>query len=566
LRAAEAHIARLEEELVRLKDVKRDLQALREEHRQLRRSAQGRVAKILSAPFRLLRSAKSAPVELTPYERWLAQHRVTADQLPRLGGQARAFPYQPLVSILTPTWNANETYLSVAIESVRAQVYANWELIVVDDGSQNPSPALAQFTGDSRIRVLREKEHGGISAALNVALAHARGEWLALLDHDDLLEPDALFRAIEWLQKDRLADVIYSDEDKIIDDHFAAPMLKPDWSPEFFLTHDYLGHFVVIRRELIDQFRSQFDGAQDYDLLLRISEKTDRIRHIPRVLYHWRRTGESTAHNIRRKPGALEAGRTAIAEYLQRRGDEGRVTVDWETHVYRVRRESAPARVSIVLHNGDAESSSRIRERTSYPDFEIITEAKTIPETAFILFLDGDLEPIQENWLSILMEFARSREIGAVGPRIVSVDDSVESAGLILLPQGKIGPAFAGMPRDFRGASRQLQMVRNYSAVSGSCLLVRRDVLEKVAPGAAVQSLNGVCRAVEISLKLGDAGLRVVSVPYAEMRRTSRREPISESCPELAQRWADVFARDPFYNPNLSRERADFSLGDPQHE
>src|SRR5205814_878739 len=232
----------------------------------------------------------------------------------------------------------------------------------------------------------------GISSALNTGLARARGYWIALLDRDDLLEPDALFRAIELLQNDREADVIYSDEDKIVDGKLAAPLLKPDWSPEFFRTHDYLGHFVVMRRDLARaEFRSEFDGAQDYDLLLRISEKTDRIQHLSRVLYHWRRTAESTAHNIRRKPGALEAGRSAMGEQLS------------------------------------------------------------------------------------------NPRIGAVGARIVSSDDAIESAGLVLSPNGRVGSAFAGYPRNFRGANRQLQAVRNYSAVSASCLLTRREVLEKTA-------------------------------------------------------------------------------------
>jgi GT2 family glycosyltransferase len=567
LRAAEAHIARLEEELLRLKDVKRDLQALREEHQQLRRSAQGRVAKILSAPFRLLRSRKNSRVKLSEYEHWLAQHRAGPEELARLRERARTFTYQPLVSILTPTFNANEKYLADAIESVRAQVYSNWELIVVDDGSENPPRSLEDFAADSRVHVVLEKQHGGISAALNAALAHVGGEWIALLDHDDLLEPDALFRAIESLQIDRDADLIYSDEDKIVDDHFAAPMLKPDWSPDFFLTHDYLGHFVVMRRELVDEFRSPFDGAQDYDLLLRISEKTDRIRHISRVLYHWRRTAESTAHNIRRKPGALEAGRKAIEEHLRRVGETGRVTVDWETHAYRVRREVEPSGILIVLAGDDATSSSRIRERTSYPNFEIGIEPAALSHSTseFLLFLDNDLEPLQENWLSILLAFAQGDRVGAVAPRIVGSDDKVESAGLVLLPGGRVRGAFAGMARDFRGANRQLQMVRNYSAVSPSCLLTRRVRFrsfqaERRNPDAPLEG------GIEFCLKLRAGGLRVVSVPYAEVRRTSKREVMIESCPELAKRWPEVFARDPFYNPNLSRERADFSLGDAQHE
>src|SRR5438067_303942 len=399
LRAAEAHIARLEEELLHLKDVKRDLQLLREEHRRLRRSAEGRVAKILSAPFRLFRRRQSTEaVEQDEYGRWFAQHRVSAEEAAKLREQSRMFSYRPLISILTPTFNADERFLMDAVESVIAQAYENWELVLVDDGSSDTRVrGLLEKLGQRDVRIQTGfQDHGGISSALNTALAQARGAWIALLDHDDLLEPDALFRAIDLLQNDREADVIYSDEDKIVDGKLAAPLLKPDWSPEFFCTHDYLGHFVIIRRDLAQAgFRSEFDGAQDYDLLLRVSEKTVRIRHIPRVLYHWRRTAESTAHNIRRKPGALEAGRRAIEEHLARRMEKARVTSEWGTHVYRVRRESGAVRVSVICNGAEATVGDvdRIRAKTDFPNFEIIAGPKEATGE-YVLFLDSDLEPL----------------------------------------------------------------------------------------------------------------------------------------------------------------------------
>jgi len=569
LRAAEAHIARLEEELLRLKDVKHDLQVLREEHRRLRRSAEGRVAKILSAPFRLFRRRqRTDATEQDEYGRWFARHRVSEEEAVKLREQSRTFSYRPLLSILMPTFNPNDEYLTGAIESVIVQAYENWELILIDDGSSDSSArALLKNLGrrDARIQI-GVQEHGGISSALNTGLARACGDWIALLDHDDLLEPDALFRAIELMQNDREADVIYSDEDKIVDGKLAAPLLKPDWSPEFFRTHDYLGHFVVMRRDLTRaEFRSEFDGAQDYDLLLRISEKTDRIRHIPRVLYHWRRTAESTAHNIRRKPGALEAGRRAIEQHLVRRQENARVTIDWETHLYRVRREIRSEKISIIIKGAAARDAERIRAKTNFPNFEIVANLKEATGE-YVLFLDPDLEPLDENWLSAMGEQLSNPRIGAVGARIVSSDDAIESAGLILSPNGSVGSAFAGYPRNFRGANRQLQAVRNYSAVSASCLLTRREVLEKTASGKAMGSLDfarddRVCVGTEFCLNLREHGLRTVSIPYAEVRRTSARENASRMCLDLQKRWPEMFRRDPYYNPNLSSERADFSLG-----
>ena len=568
LRAAEAHIARLEEELLRLKDVKHDLQVLREEHRRLRRSAEGRVAKILSAPFRLFRRRqRTDATEQDEYGRWFARHRVSEEEAVKLREQSRTFSYRPLLSILMPTFNPNDEFLTAAVESVIAQAYENWELILVDDGSSDSrAHALLKNLGqrDARIQI-GVQEHGGISSALNTGLARARGDWIALLDHDDLLEPDALFRAIELMQNDREADVIYSDEDKIVDGKLAAPLLKPDWSPEFFRTHDYLGHFVVMRRDLARaKFRSEFDGAQDYDLLLRISEKTDRIRHLSRVLYHWRRTAESTAHNIRRKPGALEAGRRAIEEHLVRRQENARVTIDWETHLYRVRREIRSEKISIIIKGAAARDAERIRAKTNFPNFEIVANLKEATGE-YVLFLDPDLEPLDENWLSAMGEQLSNPKIGAVGARIVSSDDAIESAGLILSPNGSVGSAFAGYPRNFRGANRQLQAVRNYSAVSASCLLTRREVLEKTASGNPMGSLDfarddRVCVGTEFCLNLREHGLRTLSIPYAEVRRTSARENASRMCLDLQKRWPEMFRRDPYYNPNLSSERADFSL------
>jgi len=569
LRAAEAHIARLEEELLRLKDVKHDLQVLREEHRRLRRSAEGRVAKILSAPFRLFRRRqRTDATEQDEYGRWFARHRVSEEEAVKLREQSRTFSYRPLLSILTPTFNPTDEFLTGAIESVIAQAYENWELILIDDGSSDSrARALLKNLGqrDARIQI-GVQEHGGISSALNMGLARACGDWIALLDHDDLLEPDALFRAIEFMQNDREADVIYSDEDKIVDGKLAAPLLKPDWSPEFFRTHDYLGHFVVMRRDLARaEFRSEFDGAQDYDLLLRISEKTDRIRHLSRVLYHWRRTAESTAHNIRRKPGALEAGRRAIEEHLVRGQENARVTIDWETHLYRVRRKIRSEKISLIIKGAAARDAERIRAKTNFPNFEIVANLKEATGE-YVLFLDPDLEPLDENWLSAMGEQLSNPRIGAVGARIVSSDDAIESAGLILSPNGSVGSAFAGYPRNFRGANRQLQAVRNYSAVSASCLLTRREVLEKTASGNAMGSLDfarddRVCVGTEFCLNLREHGLRTVSIPYAEVRRTSARENASRMCLDLQKRWPEMFRRDPYYNPNLSSERADFSLG-----
>src|SRR6266478_710670 len=299
---ADRHIARLEESLLRLKQAKRELLELRRERRALRSSPERRIGQVLLAPYRLpqrlfreirkrfgLPRWPSPEPAKTEYQAWLDRHRVSRAQARGMREESRIFSYRPLISIITPVFNTPGASLKEAIDSVLAQAYENWELILVDDASSNRG------------------------------LAEAQGEWIGLLDHDDLLEPDALFQTAKLLQTRSNVDLIYSDEDKFTEEGFADPMLKPDWSPDFFLACNYLCHFITIRRELvlrIGGFCSQFDGSQDYDLLLRAIERTDRIHHIPRVLYHWRRSASSSSSGLRQKPGQFEAGRRAVDEHL----------------------------------------------------------------------------------------------------------------------------------------------------------------------------------------------------------------------------------------------------------
>ncbi|MEP7070776.1 MAG: glycosyltransferase [Verrucomicrobiota bacterium] len=563
-RAVEQHIARLEEELLRLKDTKRELESLRAEHQRLRRSANGRVAEFLTLPFRWSRRERRKVVpEETAYECWFSRHRLPAERIPELTESSKKWEDRPLVSVLMATYNSDRRWLDAAVTSVCAQIYPQWELLIADDGSTQAGfgEKLTKLSEkDARIRLLPPGAHGGISSALNRALQAAGGEWVALLDHDDLLERDAIFRVVELLQNEPRADVIYSDEDKIVHDHFSAPMLKPDWSPDFFLTHDYLGHFVALRRGLVDEFRSEFDGAQDFDLLLRVSERTQRIHHLERVLYHWRRTPQSTAHNIRRKPGALEAGKQAVAEHLARKNQTARVSVDWNTHAYRVRRPIPEVKISIVATPALSPSAMEaIQSATDFASLEFAVAAESAIGD-WVLFLDAGLLPLERSWLHALGEYLAEQEIGAVGPRLLNPDGSVESAGYVLMPDGSARPAFAGFNRTDPGVNRQLQTARNYSALSASCLLTRRDLYQKFgSPGLVGR--DRVCAGAEYCLKLRDAGFRSVSVPYAELRREEPGEEATGVCPGLARRWPTIFQNDPCYNSNLSRAVADFSLG-----
>ncbi len=400
LDAADRHIARLEEKVLSLKEAKRALKQLKQEKQALRKSPERKIGQVLLAPYRLpqklyrevskrvQRPAAPAPRHgagsAHEYQAWFEQHRAQPQELEAMRAEAATFARAPLISILTPVFNTPVAWLEAAVASVLAQAYEKWELVLIDDASTDEATiaALARLTNrDRRIRLTRLEQNGGISAASNQGLAVASGEWIGLLDHDDLLEPDALFQYAKLLQTHPDADLIYSDEDKLTEHGFDAPFFKPDWSPDFFLSYNYICHFTIMRRALVDEaggFRPEFDGAQDYDLFLRMIEKAPRIHHIPRILYHWRRSATSTSDNIRRKPKALEAGQKAIGEHLQRRGEPGYVAIDWRTHGYWVKREITnrrkvcifiPVRDGIPLLRRCIDS---LVQKTSYQHYEIV--------------------------------------------------------------------------------------------------------------------------------------------------------------------------------------------------
>ncbi len=353
LEAAERHIAQLEGKLLKLKQYRSELKLLKEQKQALLKSPERKIGQVLFAPYRLpqrlikvigkklfRRGAAEGIASPSEYHKWLQRRRATACDLDRMRQEALTFAFQPLISIITPVFNTPVRWLRECVESVLAQTYQKWELILIDDHSTEPAMlrSLTELAAsDSRIILAKDEEKRGISAASNRGLALAQGDWVGFLDHDDLLEPDALFQNVKWLQKHPDADLIYSDEDKLTERGFDSPIFKPDWSPDYFLSCNYVCHFTLIRRELIKQvggFRSKFDGAQDYDLFLRVTEQANRIDHIPRVLYHWRRTLTSTADNIQCKPGMLEAGRLALEGHLERKQQAGHVTVDWRTYLY----------------------------------------------------------------------------------------------------------------------------------------------------------------------------------------------------------------------------------------
>ena len=622
LEAADDHISKLEEKLLKWKESRKQVKQLKAEKQALRKSPERKVGQILLAPYllpkrlvhgirkRLPRGKKSA-APANEYQKWFEAHRMKSSDLGPLREESRAFGYQPCISIITPVFNTPISWIEGCIESVLNQVYEKWELILIDDDSDNAEllkllPELA--ARDKRIVLTKSEKRGGISAASNRGLEVAGGEWIGFLDHDDLLEPDALFQHVKWLQDHRDADLIYSDEDKLTEDGLDSPIFKPAWSPDYFLSCNYICHFTIVRAEVLRQvggFRSEFDGAQDYDLFLRIIEKTTRIDHIPRVLYHWRRSRASTADNIRRKPGSLETGRLALEAHLERQAARGHVTVDWRTHAYWIKRDLTEAKpISIIIPVRDRVQLLKrcvesITRETTYAPYEIVivnndsetAEARDFlsstkhrvlnypgpfnfsainnfaveqTENPWLLFLNNDTEAIDGDWLTIMAEQIQRVEVGAVGPRLLYPDDTVQHAGIVVGVGGIAEHAFRGFPAEAPGVCRQLQVTRNYSAVTGACLLTRREVFNKVH-GFDEERLPVTFSDVDLCLKIRRAGHLIVYTPFARLyhhESGSRRrtiEPMETGV--MRERWAGVLEDDPYYNPNLSRERADFSLG-----
>ena len=627
LEAADRHIAKLEEKVLNLKEAKKELKQLKQEKQALRKCPERKIGQVLLAPYRLPQklfreigkrrqqpppadAPRQAASSAGEYQAWFLQHRLAPQELDIIRAEARTFQHAPLISVITPVFNTPVVWLEAAVDSVLAQTYENWELILIDDASTDPE-TLGILPGlvarDPRIRLTRLPLSGGISAASNAGLEIAAGEWVGFFDHDDLLEPDALYRTAKLLQEHPEADLIYSDEDKLTENGFEAPLFKPDWSPDFFLSYNYICHFTTIRRTLLDSvggFRSEFDGAQDYDLFLRIVERTERIHHIPRVLYHWRRSASSTSDNIRRKPKALEAGKRAIDEHLQRRAEAGHVAIDWRTHAYWVKRDVRRARkVCIIIPVRDAipllsRCIDSIVKKTSYPDYEIVIinndsqsdEARdyfsrtphrllhfpgpfnfsainnfAVEQTQcpWLLFLNNDVEVIESEWLGVMVEHVQRPEVGAVGARLLYPDNTIQHAGVVLGVGGIAQHAFRGFPAEDPGVNRQLQVTRNYSSVTGACMMTRREVFDEVG-GFDEERLPVTFNDVDLCLKMRRAGYLIVYTPFAKLyhhESASRRRSVEAlETDVMRERWPDLLERDPYYNPNLSRDRADFSL------
>jgi O-antigen biosynthesis protein len=556
-------------------------------------------------------------VYATDYDRWIAEFE-DRDEVDLRAAMDR-FLVRPLISILMPVYNTPCQLLKLAVESVRKQTYENWELCIADDFSGLPEldNLIEEFARiDSRIKTMRRQSGGGIAAASNSAFELARGEFVGLLDHDDELSPAALFHVVEAINKHPDVGLLYSDEDKIdTSGRRYDPFFKPDWSPDLLLSNNYICHFSVCRRDLVERagrFRSEYDGSQDHDLFLRLSRLTGDVIHIPRVLYHWRAIPGSAAADPSYKPRAADAARRAIEDHLRCAQiaacvEPGRYPGHW-----RVRYEwPEKARVSIQIPSGGKldvleANLNQLAATTEYQNYEIVVidnsqgaeieqfvrqwdnhgrrachvdcrgeafnwsalnnQAARLSNSELLLFLNDDTEVITPDWLTSMVELGMRPEVGAVGAKLLYPDGRIQHAGVVMGLSKNCDHAFRGLAGGAQHYFNFPDVIRNVSAVTGACLLVRRDVFWQLG-GFDEKSFAVAFNDIDFCLRVIRAGYRVLYTPHAILyhheafSKTSKDlVPHSGEVFAMQTKWKQVIDDDPYYNPNLTRGAEDYSL------
>ncbi|MDD3475165.1 MAG: glycosyltransferase, partial [Candidatus Dojkabacteria bacterium] len=574
----------------------------------------------------IIRCRTGIPQEINPYEYWLQKNKITKTRKKAILLELQKLKYKPLISIVMPVYNIDVKWIKKAVKSVKNQIYPNWELCIADDASTNPQliKYLKSLEKDPKIKITFREKNGHISEASNTALELAEGEFVALMDNDDIIHPHALAEIVKVLNKDKETDLIYSDEDKITtEEKRVEPFFKPDWSPDLFLSSNYLCHLTVIRKKIIDEvgrFRKGFEGSQDYDLFLRVTERTDNIKHIPDILYSWRKIPGSTASTYDQKGYADDAAIRALSEAINRRGLNATVREGLFPGSFRVKYnlENNPL-VSILIPTKDKyeyieKCISSIFEKTTYQNFEIIiidtgsSEKRTIeyyeslksnPKIRFlhwnkkfnysavnnygvkhaggeyILLLNNDTEVISPDWIEGMLEHAQRDKIGAVGVKMYYPNDTIQHAGVILGinggdGRGVAGHAFKYYPRGIQGFPVQKDIIRNYSAVTAACLMIKKTRYQEVK--GFNENFRIAFNDVDFCLKLLKNGYYNIYTPYVELYH---HESISVGTPEsntrdieefakeiniMYERWERKLLDDSFYNRNLTKNRENFSI------
>ncbi len=544
-----------------------------------------------------------------------ADWNVDSSTRQRLAERIAEWPSPPRFSVLVPVYNTKPEWLKATVDSVLAQFYPHWQLCLVDDASTSRTTLkmLQSFSSDERIQVQRRANNGGIVAATNDALTLADGDFIALLDHDDLLEPDALLQCARAIVLTG-ADLVYSDEDKLSEDgqRYYEPHHKPAWSPDLLLAQNYISHLTVIRRSLVEKvggLRAGYDGSQDHDLLLRCVEQAREVVHIPMVLYHWRAVQGSTALAFGEKAYPWEAGKRSVADALQRTGTAGTAELGPRPGTYRVKRtvQGSPL-VSILIPFRDQPELLQtcldsILEKTDYPHFEIIglnndsAQTKTLnliehyrerdqrirfiddprpfnfsainnlgaqqARGEHLLLLNNDTEVIEGEWLEALLAHSQREEVGAVGAKLLYSNGRIQHAGVILGIVGVAGHSHKNVANDDNGYFSRPHLTQNISAVTGACLMVKRALWEALG-GLNEEKLAIAFNDIDFCLRLRAKDLLNIYEPQSLLYHHESISRGFEDSPEKQARFLKetqnmkslhgrfLLETDPYFNPNLS--------------
>ncbi len=547
------------------------------------------------------------PLNQDDYNKWLDENKEVV--------KYEKFKYNPLISIIIPVYNVDPSYLEDCLDSVLEQTYTNFEICIADDHSTNKDTikTLKEYEKkDKRIKVVYRKKNGHISEASNSAIEIAKGEFISLLDNDDVLDKDALYYVVKELNNNKKLDLIYTDEDKLdFNGLFKDPYFKPDYAHETFTGANYICHFTTIRKSLVDEvggFDSKYNGAQDYDLFLRIIEKTKNIYHIPRVLYHWRMSETSTAANLCSKNYAVEASVKALEAHFKRIGKDATITFMPDSNMYYVNYVvKKEPKISILIPTRDLKKITErclksIYKRTNYKNFEIVLldNGSVKKETLkmfdkyknkydnfkvvrideefnysrinnigakeatgeYLVLLNNDIEVISENWLTDMVGYAMQEDIGCVGAKLLYPERSIQHVGVLLGLGGIAGHIYCGYENYNLGYFNVLATQRNVSAVTAACLMIKKSKYEKI--GGLDEKLKVAYNDVDLNMKALEAGYRNVLLPhtilihYESATRGSDMEAGKKARWEkevayMKNKWGNKMLEDSCYNINLSK-------------
>lgn len=579
--------------------------------------------------FGFVKSNRFAANKLTEinnqYQIWLQNNWPTKKLLSEQRNIQKNFSYRPKISIITPVYNPDKKWLKACIESVRNQTYDNWELCLADDKSTKiyVKEVLNNLQKlDKRIKVVYRSENGHISKASNSALKIATGEYVALLDHDDDLAPHALYEIVKTLNKNNKIDFLYSDEDKVeLNNRHVEPFFKPDWSPDMFLSTNYLCHLCVIRKKIVDEvggFRVGYEGSQDYDLFLRVTEKTQNIYHVPNILYSWRKVPGSTAAVYSVKNYCNQASINSLNDAIARRKLNATVENGLVEGTFRIKYKIiGKPFISIIIPTKDKiyylkSCIKSILTKSTYVNYEIIIidtgsiEGKTIKyyqtlkknkkikflhwsenfnyssvnnfavqkaKGEYVLLLNNDTEIITPSWIESMLEHAQRKNIGAVGVKLLYPNKNIQHAGVIVGSGGVANHAsFSLSDNTFQTfpVSNSKDIIRNFSAVTAACLLISKEKY------LSVEGLDDKFRIafndVDFCLKLGKKGYFNIYTPFAKLYHhesisvgkpqngTRNMKEFHQEVKMMQDKWVDIIENDPYYNKNLSLKGKTFDI------